>query len=306
MRQWWARMPELLTLYLTWTNRAPWRRRWSVVAIVGAWLFIAIDVHAERSAAIALLAWTQRHEVFLATVAALVSAALVARRRALRQVAASRSWTAALPVEPTQARCQAFVIDSMPALVMACALAAIFGGLLLIALFEPALPMPRIAWAAITGGVLAGAGFGRLIPKAANEELYEGSRYVPHRRVARPPIPCAAWSALGSWPVRQAFASARPKTLARTLIPVLLAVPMGAAAADVMPAIALLAGGGAMVLLMISTRAVIVEARRWLMPLPLAPELLLRKTLPGVLLLLGCMACVEAWLLWLLEAGGRR
>jgi hypothetical protein len=261
---------------------------------------VSIYVHADRAAAISTFVWLQRHDLFWATISTIVAGVLVSRRRALSKMAASRSWTAGLPVDRSTATWQALAIESVPALVMACVLAAMFGSLSIIALVDVGIPVPLITWAAMTGGVVLGAGLSYLLPAAKQEEMYERSRYVPHRRRAETPIPTGSLSALGTWPVRQMFASARPKTIARAMVPVLLSVPLGSTAADAMLAIGLLTAVGALVLLVAAAISVSAKATRWLKPLPLGSDLLARRTLIPALAFMFCATAIESWLFWVL------
>lgn len=294
----------LLTAYLVWVNRGRRRGQRGLAAALTlsiAWMTAASEyLHTHRAAAISNLAWFHRHDLFWAAIFAVVTAVLVSRHRALNQIVASRSWAAALPVERSTVKWQAIVVDSVPALVLVCVLAAMFGGLSLIALFDAGIPAPTITWAATTGGVLLGAGLSYFLPSARQEEIYESSRYVPHRRRAETPIPTGSLSALGSWPVRQMFGSARPKTIARALIPVLLSVSMGSTATDAMLAIGLLAVIGALVLLVAATVSVSAKASRWLRPLPIGSGLLARRTLIPALAFVFCATAIESWLMWVL------
>jgi len=297
-------MPVLLTSYLVWRNRMRRRGlRWlsAALALSTAWMVaVSVYVHADRAAAISKLAWLHKHDLFWGMIFALVAAVLVSRRRALNQIRASRSWTAALPVKRSTARWQAIAVESAPALVLACVLAAVFGSLSLIALADARMPVPIVTWAAMTGGIVVGAGLGYLLPSARPEEIYESSRYVPHRRRAETPIPTGSLSAIGRWPVRQMFASARPKTIARAMIPILLSVPLGSTAADVMLAIGLLMTLGALVLLVLAVIFVSAKASRWLRPLPLDSGLVARRTLIPALSLMSCVTVIESWLIWML------
>jgi hypothetical protein len=303
-RRWLAKAPVLLTAYLVWVNRGRRRGRRGLsaaLALAIAWMAAAsIYVRAHRAAALATLAWLHRHDLFWAAICAIVAAVLVSRRRALNQIAASRSWTAALPVDRSTVKWQAILADSVPALVLACVLAATFGGLSLIAIFGAGIPAPIITWASTTGGILLGAGLSYLLPSARQEELYESSRYVPHRRRVETPIPTGSLSALGSWPLRQMFGSARPKTVARVMIPALLSVPLGSTAADAMLAIGLLTVIGALLLLVAAALSVSARASRWLRPLPIGSGLLARRTLTPALAFMFCLTVIESWLIWVL------
>jgi hypothetical protein len=303
-RRWLAKAPVLLTAHLVWMNRGRRRGRRGLSAALAlsiAWMAAAsIYVHTHRAAAISTLAWLHRHDLFWAMISAIVASVLVSRRRSLNQIAASRSWTAALPVERSTVTWQAIVIDSVPALVLACVLAAMFGSLSLIAHFDAGIPAPIITWAATTGGVVLGAGLSYLLPSARQQEIYESSRYVPHRRRAESPVPTGSLSALGSWPVRQMFGSARPKTIGRAMIPILLSVPLGSTAADAMLAIGLLTAIGALVLMVVAAMSVSAKASRWLKPLPIDSGLLARRTLIPSLAFMFCATAIESWLIWVL------
>ncbi len=303
IKRWLAKAPLLLTAYLVWMNRGRRRGRKGLVALglFIAWMVAASAfVHVDQVAATSKLAWLHRHDLFWAVMSAIVAGLLVTRRRALNRIAASRSWIAALPVEKSTARWQAVALDSMPALVLAGVLAAIFGGLSLIALAATGMPAPTATWGVMTGGVALGAGLSYLLPAVKQEEVYEGSRYVPHRRRAETPTPTGSLSALGSWPVRQMFASARPKTIARAMLPILLSVPLGSTAADAMLAIGLVIAIGALLLLVVATVSVSARASAWLKPVPLGSGVLAQRTLIPALGLMCCAAAIEAWLLALL------
>ena len=103
IRQWLAKTPVLLTAYLALGNRGRRRGRREISAALAlsiAWMAaVWIYVHTHRAAAVSTIAWLHRHDLFWATISAIVAGALVSRRRALLQIAASRSWIAALPVE---------------------------------------------------------------------------------------------------------------------------------------------------------------------------------------------------------------
>ena len=121
IRQWLAKTPVLLTAYLALGNRCRRRGRREIstaLALSIAWMAaVWIYVHTHRAAAVSTIAWLHRHDLFWATISAIVAGALVSRRRALLQIAASRSWIAALPVERSTAKWQTIVVESVPALV---------------------------------------------------------------------------------------------------------------------------------------------------------------------------------------------
>jgi hypothetical protein len=306
IRQRLARAPMLLTAYFVWVNRGLAYRRKTLsagIALFVCWIAaVLIFLHADRAAAISALGWVQRHDLSAATICGIVAAVLVSRRRALNRMSAPRSWAAALPVERSTLKWQALVVESLPVLVLVCVLAAALGSLVLIAVVDGGVPAPVVTWLATTGAVVLGPGLSYLIPMGKQEEMYEGSRYVPHRHRAQSPIPTASLSALGSWPVRQMFASARPKAVRRVLVPILLSVPLGATASDAMLAIGVLGSIGAVILLTAASISVTAAASRWLKPLPLEAALLARSTWILALASMLVATSIESWLCWVLGA----
>jgi hypothetical protein len=198
-----------------------------------------------------------------------------------------RSWTAALPVDAAAARWQRFAIETVPALQLAGLITVIVGGASLVIASHAGIPNPLLAWAAMIGGLAAGAVAGCLLPVARHEQLPEGSRYVPHRRRSGTPLPVGSLAALGWWPVRQMFARARPKTVARALVPVMVLMPLGTAADAALLVLGVSAAIGALVLLVSAVLSASRAAARWLQPLPLEPHVLARKVALPALIAIG-------------------
>ena len=192
-----------------------WRDSLLVFGLIIMWAVIAALLPAS-------LAWMYRHRLLLAGVAAVGAAVLVARRRALRRAEAVRSWLSALPIDPVTARWEALAIETAPAVGAMCVSALAFGIVGAIAVFAPGISEIELltVWITISAGIIAGASAGYLVPAPKAIDLPPGSRYVPHRRVVGAASPIPRLSALGQWPVRQMFASARPKAVARAVIPV--------------------------------------------------------------------------------------
>jgi hypothetical protein len=230
------------------------------------------------------LAPFDRHRLLMAVIAAGVAATLVARRRASERAEARRSWLAALPVRGSRARWESLAIASAPAWVM------------LVAVPFIAVPAPRLALT-LLGGILAGTVVGYVTPEAKVLDLPPGSRYVPHRRVAaKDPTPSLA--ALGLWPIRRLFASLRPQAVTRAAIPLLLAIPLGAAADTAMLLIGILASLAATAILVTTILVVSKAAGRWLAPLPLRSARLARQVLMRPVTVILVLAAVMGWLLW--------
>jgi len=298
--------PRLMAGYLAWLNRRrdnPRRHLLLAAALVAAWaITAALLIVTAQPATAAGLAWVYRHQFLLAGLAACTTAALVARRHATERSEAARSWLAALPVRRTAARWESLAIAAAPALGVIFIVAAAGGTAWMWSLFasDPAQGALAPTWLAVTAGVVAGAMTGYLVPAQKPTEVAPGSRYVPRPRVlgARPPAP--SLSALGQWPVRQMFASARPKAVSRAVLPILLTIPLGSTAGAAMLDIAMCAVLGAVLLLVSAITRVSRQSARWLQPLPLPRALLARRLLVRPLAVIVAAALIAAWLLWVM------
>lgn len=283
-----AQLPRLLATYLAFKNHpvALLRERWlTALALLVPWFAAAVWISASPATAARL----QRHVFLLAGLSALAACVLVSRRRSLHRAEAAHSWLAALPATPATARCESICIETSPVLALA--------------LLTTPLLFAHLGLAVI-GGLLIGTLVSYAVPAAKGVELLPGSRYVPQRRRRRDPIPAGSLNALGWWPVRRMFASARPQTVARAAVPIMLAMPLGSRADAAMLLFASLGVAGAVALLLSAFVAVHTHSRRWLRPLPLNPHLLLWTVLkPGVAVLI-CAAALETWFLWLMRAPG--
>jgi len=282
-----TKAPRLLTAYLVSRNGGPSAARLYLLAALA--LPMSLIAIVSRYPQI-----LHRHALLLAGLAAFVACVLVARRRSLKRTQASRSWIAALPVQPSIARWETLLIEMAPALAMAGALVLAF------AIASVWVASAIFTGLEMTGGVVLGTLVSYCVPAPKVVDLPPGSRYVPHRRVAKVPVPRGSLSALGAWPVRQMFASARPKAVARATLPILLIMPLGTTADSAMLVLALLAVIGALMLLVSSVITVGAWAARWVQPLPLSDGLLSRQLLAAALAVMLCAAAVAVWLLWVM------
>ena len=225
---------------------------------------------AEREAIASMLHWMRVHGVLSSVLAAAASALLIARRRALKRMEFARSWLAAVPVRSSIARWEGLLIETLPALAALAALAAASAlDVLVLALARGAeIAAPLAVFAYLGGGIALGVIGSYLIPQPTLAELPPGSRYVPHPRLNRSAPIRPALTALGHWPIRQMFAWAQPKIVARAAIPILVMMPMGTTADAAMVVIALFGVSGALVLLWSAVISVSRLARRWLAPVP--------------------------------------
>jgi hypothetical protein len=282
-----TKAPRLRTAYLATRNGGPRALRpYLLAALALPTALIAIvclypqDLH--------------RHALLLAGLAAFVACVLVARRRSLQRTQASRSWTAALPVPSSIARWETLLIEVAPALAMAGALILAF------AIANMWVTSAIFTGLEITAGIVLGTLVSLCMPAPKVVDLPPGSRYVPHRRGVKAPVPQGSLSALGMWPLRQMFASARPKAVARATLPMLLIIPLGATADSALLVLAMLGVTGALLLLVSATMAVGARAARWVRPLPLSDGVLLRILLGRTLAVMFCAAVVAGWLLWVM------
>jgi hypothetical protein len=300
--------PRLWAAVCSLRNR--WHRRspvdlLGVAAAILVWLVSLAFLLASRPVTrAAMLAWVFRHRWHLAGPVAVLVASVVSRRRATLRATAPRSWLAALPVTRRRARLEALVIETQPALLTLGLLTVAFATFLGVAAFAVPTVVPRAAaaWSALAGGVLIGAAVSYLVPLPKPVEPTPGSRYVPQRRPTRAAPVVPSLRSLGLWPVRALFAGLRPQAVTRVAIPILLLMPLGTTADVAMLVIGICADLGAMLLLMGAMVRVHGAARRWLRPLPAAPQRLSRQILMRpALVLLGGIA-VAAWLLWLVRS----
>jgi hypothetical protein len=245
------------------------------------------------------LTWLRSHGLSCAGFAAVASAVLIARRRALKRAEFVRSWLAVVPVNASTARWESLLIETYPAI------AAI--GLLTIASLSYALVLlfaksadifaPFAVWATLSAGIALGVLGSYLVPQPKPVDLPPGSRYVPHQRLRRTAKIRPSFSALGGWPIRQAFAWAQPKIVARATIPILVMMPLGTMADAAMVAIALFATIGALSLVCSAVISASRLARRWLAPLPTRPGDVIRAFLLPACAVIVSAGAIEALLL---------
>ncbi len=245
------------------------------------------------------LKWLQSHRLLCAGLVAVATAVLIARRRALKRAEFVRSWLAAVPVSALTARWESLLIETLPAI------AAI--GLLAIVVFSYMLALmitksadvfaPFAVWATLSGGIAGGVIGSFLMPQPKPVDLPPGSRYVPHQKLKRTAKIRPSLGALGSWPIRQAFAWAQPKTVARAIIPILVMMPLGTTADSAMVVIAIFGVFGALLLVGSGVMSVSRVARRWLAPLPVRSDEAIRTFLLPACAVIVAASAIEALLL---------
>jgi hypothetical protein len=253
------------------------------------------------------LKWLRLHGLLCAGVAAVVSAMLIARRRALKRAEFTRSWLAAVPVSASTARWESLFIETLPAIaaIGSLTIAALSYALVLLIAKSAEISTLFAVWAYFCGAIALGVLGSFLVPQPKPVDLPPGSRYVPHQKLRRAAKIRPSLSALGSWPIRQAFAWAQPKIVARATIPILLIMPLGTMADAAMVAIALF---GTICALLLVCSAVISAsrlARRWLAPVPVRSGDLIRAFLLPACAIVIAAGTVEALLLLLFNVSYR-
>jgi hypothetical protein len=216
------------------------------------------------------LKWLRLHGLLCAGLAAVASALLIARRRALKRAAFARSWLASVPVSASTARWETLLIETLPAIaaIGLLTIASVTYTLLLLIAKGAEVFAPLAVWADLSGGIALGVIGSFLVPQPKPVELAPGSRYVPHQKLRRAAKIRPSLGALGAWPIRQAFAWAQPKIVARATVPILIVMPLGTTADTAMVTIALF--GIVCVLLLVCSAVISASrlARRWLAPVP--------------------------------------
>jgi hypothetical protein len=269
---------RLITARLIRLNRSTGSKtRGRIIAAAGFGAMIAL-LWAQRDPAAQALTWLRLHSLICGGLAAVASAIQVARRRVLKRQEFARSWLAALPNSVLGARWEALIIETLPAstALVALTVLALSAGLVLVfadgghsgALFQ--------VWAALCAGVAIGVLVGYAMPTPRPVDLPPGSRYVPHHHAKRAAKIRPSLAALGTWPVRQMFAWAQPKMVARATVPILVMMPMGTNADVAMGAIAVFGVNGALVLLCVAAIRLSGRVRRWMAPLPARAGVLTR------------------------------
>jgi hypothetical protein len=253
----------------------------------------------ERNSAAAALGWLRPHGLLCGAVAAVASAVLIARRRALKRVEFARSWLAAVPVRARAARWESLVIETLPA-IAAIGVIAITGLAFVLAsafAHRAEIFSALAVGTSLSGGIALGIIGSYLVPQPKPVILPPGSRYVPHQRVRRTAGVRPSLGALGLWPIRQMFAWAQPKIVARASIPILVMMPMGTTADAAMVAIALCGIIGALLLLWSAVISASRAARSWLAPLPARTGVVVRAFLLPICGMIAAAGVIEASLL---------
>lgn len=297
--------PRLATAKLIRLNRRKRARIKNSAVLLSLAILIAL-FWAEATVAPSLK-WLRLHGPLCAGFAAVASAVLIARRRALKRAEFARSWLAAVPVSASTARWESLLIETYPAI------AAV--GLLTIASISYVLVLaitkradflaPIVVWATLSGGIAAGVIGSFLVPQPKPVDLPPGSRYVPHQKLTRAAKFRPAFSALGSWPIRQAFAWAQPKIVSRAAIPILIIMPMGTTADSAMVVIAIFGIIGLLFLVWSGVIAVSRLARRWLAPLPVRSGEVIRAFLLPACAVIVAASVIEALLLLVVNVSYR-
>jgi hypothetical protein len=253
------------------------------------------------------LKWLHSHGLLCAGIAAVATAVLIARRRALKRAEFGRSWLAAVPVGAWTARWESLLIEILPAIaaIGLLAIAGISYALVLMITKRAEVFAPFAVWATLSGGIALGVVGSFLVPQPKPVDLPPGSRYVPRQKSRRAAKFRPALSALGSWPIRQAFAWAQPKVVARAMIPVLVMVPLGSTADTAMVAIALFGVIGALLLVCSAVMSASRLARRWLAPLPVRSGDVIRAILRPICSVIVAASAIEALLLLLFNVSYR-
>jgi hypothetical protein len=295
-----AALPGVATRYLQWSNRF---ERVPIVrvaclglvsaAIVGYWI---LWVH--RLLVDEVLGRLQRHTVMTAALASIVAAVFVSHRRSTHAARESRSWLAALPISPHVRRIDALALQVGPVIAVMVLTSGL--GLLTSAMLAVAGLSAKgclVVWRSLLLGTFLGTGGGLIVPHPKAMSPHPGSRYVPQRATTgRHPVP--SLGGLAIWPIRSMFAMLRPKILSRTLLPVLIMMPLGTTAAAAMVWVGIFGAWTALLFLIVSVVFVFQAARRWLKPLPLSVRRLGFAISGRALIVMMGIGVVAAWLRW--------
>jgi len=287
-----AGAPRLMAAYLMRSNRAAPQRLVPPILLGLGGVLAFVLLYAERDWVEESIKWL-RQQILAATGLAIIASAIAtARRRVSKRAEFARSWLAALPVRARIAGWETLLIETLPAAAAVGALTGVYLAVTVVAAFSPAHGgSASLVWAAMSGGVMLGAILSYGIPNPKPIDLPPGSRYVPHRRVAKTSAVRPSLKALGLWPLRLMFARAQPKLVARAILPILVLMPLGTLAADAMVIIAFYMVGGALLLLIPAAISVSGLSARWMAPLPVRGFAVTRAVLiPTLIAIVGASA----------------
>jgi hypothetical protein len=280
------------------------KTRERIIAAAGFGMMAAL-MWAERDLLARALIWVRPHSLVCGGLAAIACAFQVARRRVLKRGEFSRSWLAAVPIRVSTARWEALIIETLPAmaaLVVLTLLALSMGLVLAVAGGGSgggggkSVPLFAV-WATFSVGAAIGVVVSYAVPAPKPVDLPPGSRYVPHNKAGRTAKIRPSLAALGAWPIRQMFAWAQPKMVARATLPILVMMPMGTTADAAMGVITVFGINGALLLLCMAAVRLSHRVRRWMAPLPVRAGVVMRAfLLPAFGVIVGAGA-VEALLL---------
>jgi hypothetical protein len=270
-------------------------------------LGVLIALFWAESSDVSALMWLCSHGLLCAGVAAIASAVGIARRRALKRAEFARSWLAAVPVSTSTARCESLLIETLPAIALIGLLAIVSISYVLVLIITKSADLfaPFAVWSYFCGGIAAGVIGSFLVPQPKPVDLPPGSRYVPHPKLKRAAKFRPSLSALGSWPIRQAFAWAQPKIVSRAIIPVLLSMPLGTMADAAMVVIAVFGIIGVLSLVWSGVISASRLARRWLAPLPVRSGEVIRAFLLPACAVIVAASAIEALLLLVVNVSYR-
>jgi hypothetical protein len=298
--------PRLTTLRLIRFNRSAAARTRRRILAAGCYGATFALLWAGRDWVAQTMEWLHLHSLICGGLAAITSATQVARRRAMTREQFARSWLAAVPVR-SSARWEALLIETLPATVALAVLLvlSLSCGLLFAISHAGRGGAPLAVWATSSIGVAIGVAVSYAFPAQRPVDLPPGSRYVPHQKTRRAAKIRPSLVALGIWPVRQMFAWAQPKLVARATVPIMVMLPLGTTADQAMSVLAVAAVTGALVLLWTAVRTIGFHIRFWTAPLPLPAGVAMRALLLPALGVMVGAGVLESLLLLTFEVSYR-
>jgi hypothetical protein len=290
--------PRLAAARLIRANRSAAGKIRRRVIAAAAYALIMGLLWARREWLASAIEWLRLHSVVCAGLAGVATAMQVARRRVLKRAEFARSWLAAVPIAAS-ARGEALIIETFPATaaLVLLLMMAVSCGVILAASHAGSGGSLLPLWAAMSAGVAVGVIFSYAIPAPKPAEPPPGSRYVPHQKSNRAAKIRPSLASLGAWPVRQMFAWAQPKMVARATLPILIMMPLGTTADQALGAVAVFAVTGSLVLLWTAAVSLSRRAYRWVAPLPVRTVAVTRAFLLPTMSVMAGASAVEFLLL---------
>jgi hypothetical protein len=182
------------------------------------------------------------------------------------------------------------ILDILPTMLILLFFAAVlFSVAAILSLWSGSLAMRAMSIGLpICASLIIGTAASYLLPVARAIDPLPGSRYVPQKSQRREASITASFKSLRMLPIRQVFAQATPKRIARSLMVILLSIGLQTFVDGALITIGICAMTGIQLLLALSLISTTLFTQSWLQPLPICPSrIILRAWYPSLAVTIG-------------------